>query len=77
MKAQNVLTVMLSKIRRGEIDIEDLQGGRAAVESQIRIAAEDDEGFEDCIKELGITRLAKAYEERKGKEVHKDEEMQD
>ncbi len=73
MNKTSALTVMLAKIRRGEIDTEDLQGGRAAVESQIRIAAEDDEGFEDVVKELGITKLAKAYEERGKQEVSTDE----
>lgn len=60
MKKCEALAVFNSRIVSGQVDTENLVW-KSEVEKEIRKLADDDEGFEDAVFELGCSILAKAY----------------
>lgn len=60
MKKCEALAVFNSRIVNGQVDTENLVW-KSEVEKEIRKLADNDEGFEDTVFELGCSVLAKAY----------------
>lgn len=60
MKKCEALAVFNSRIVSGQVEAENLVL-KSEVEKEIRKLADNDEGFEDTVFELGCSLLAKAY----------------
>lgn len=73
MKKNEALAVFNTYILAGAIEPEAVANlalePRDEVERQLRIISNDDAGFEDMLKELGISTLAKHYMKSVGKEI--------
>lgn len=63
MKKKEALAVMQYKIESGCFDMQRLitEGTRKEVKDQIRMVADEDEGFENVVFELGCSVLANQY----------------
>ncbi len=66
MKKNEALAVLNAKIVGKSIDVENLID-REEIEKEIRIASDNDEGFENVVFELGCSVLAKTYEKSRHK----------
>lgn len=60
MKKKEALAVFTSRIVNGQVDNEALAFD-SEIEREIRKLADNDEGFEDTVFELGCSVLAKTY----------------
>lgn len=69
MKKIEALAVFNSRIMNGQISAGNLSQ-KGNIEEEICKLADEDEGFENVVFELGCSALAKAYEKSKRKQKY-------